>query len=41
MTDGRSVLGVQGRNPLDLTLLGSTTNQVVRRASCPALTVRR
>jgi len=35
------VLGVQGRNPLDLTLLGSTTNQVVRRASCPVLTVRR
>jgi nucleotide-binding universal stress UspA family protein len=27
------VMGVRGRNPLDLTLFGSTTNHVVRRAS--------
>lgn len=35
------VMGVHGRNPLDLMLFGSTTNQVVRRATCPVLTVRR
>jgi nucleotide-binding universal stress UspA family protein len=35
------VLGVHGRNPIDLTLFGSTTNQVVRQATCPVLTVRR
>jgi nucleotide-binding universal stress UspA family protein len=34
------VIGVHGRNPLDLMLLGSTTNQVVRRATCPVLTLR-
>jgi len=34
------VMGVRGRNPLDLTLFGSTTNQVVRRATCPVLTLR-
>ena len=34
------VMGVHGRNPLDLLLFGSTTNQVVRRATCPVLTVR-
>jgi nucleotide-binding universal stress UspA family protein len=34
------VLGVRGRNPLDMMLLGSTTNHVVRRATCPVLTVR-
>lgn len=34
------VMGVRGRNPLDLTLFGSTTNHVVRRASCPVLTLR-
>jgi nucleotide-binding universal stress UspA family protein len=34
------VMGVHGRNPLDLMLFGSTTNQVVRRATCPVLTVR-
>jgi nucleotide-binding universal stress UspA family protein len=34
------VMGVQGRNALDLTLFGSTTNQVVRQASCPVLTLR-
>ena len=35
------VMGVHGRNALDLMLFGSTTNQVVRRAVCPVLTLRR
>ena len=35
------VIGVHGRNPVDLHLFGSTTNQLVRRATCPVLTVRR
>jgi len=35
------VLGVHGRNPVDLAVFGSTTNQVVRRATCPVLTLRR
>lgn len=34
------VIGVRGRNPLDLALFGSTTNHVVRRASCPVLTLK-
>jgi nucleotide-binding universal stress UspA family protein len=34
------VIGVHGRNPFDLMLFGSTTNQVIRRAACPVLTVR-
>ena len=34
------VLGIHARNALDIAILGSTTNQVVRRASCPVLTVR-
>jgi nucleotide-binding universal stress UspA family protein len=34
------VMGVHGRNALDVMLFGSTTNQVVRRATCPVLTVR-
>jgi len=34
------VMGVRGRGPVDLTLFGSTTNQVVRRATCPVMTVR-
>jgi nucleotide-binding universal stress UspA family protein len=34
------VLGVHGRNPVDMALFGSTTNQVVRRATCPVLTIR-
>jgi nucleotide-binding universal stress UspA family protein len=34
------VIGVHGRSALDLTLFGSTTNQVVRRAPCPVLTIR-
>ena len=35
------VLGVHGRNTLDLMLFGSTTNQVIRHATCPVLTLRR
>jgi nucleotide-binding universal stress UspA family protein len=35
------VMGVHGRNVLDLMLFGSTTNQVVRQAACPVLTLRR
>lgn len=35
------VLGVHGRNPLDMAVFGSTTHQVVRHATCPVLTVRR
>lgn len=35
------VLGVRGRGAIDLTLFGSTTNQVVRRATCDVLTVGR
>lgn len=34
------VIGVRGRNPLDLMMFGSTTNQVARRASCPVLTLK-
>jgi nucleotide-binding universal stress UspA family protein len=34
------IIGVRGRNALDLALFGSTTNQVVRRATCPVLTLR-
>lgn len=34
------VIGVRGRGSVDLTLFGSTTNQVVRRASCAVLTIR-
>ena len=34
------VLGVQGRGALDMGFFGSTANQVVRRATCPVLTVR-
>jgi nucleotide-binding universal stress UspA family protein len=35
------VIGVHGRNPVDLALFGSTANQLVRRATCPVLTFRR
>jgi nucleotide-binding universal stress UspA family protein len=38
---GLIVMGVRGRNPIDLMLFGSTTNQVVRQAACPVLTLRR
>jgi nucleotide-binding universal stress UspA family protein len=34
------VLGVRGRNALDLGFFGSTANHVVRSATCPVLTVR-
>lgn len=34
------VMGAQGRGGLDLSLFGSATQQVVRGASCPVLTVR-
>jgi nucleotide-binding universal stress UspA family protein len=33
------ILGVQGRNAVDLTLFGSTAQHVVRQAACPVLTV--
>jgi nucleotide-binding universal stress UspA family protein len=35
------VLGAHGRAGLDLHVLGSTTDRVVRAATCPVLTVRR
>ncbi len=34
------VMGAQGRGGLGLALFGSTTEQVLRRATCPVLTVR-
>jgi nucleotide-binding universal stress UspA family protein len=34
------VVGVHGRNVIGMTLFGSTTNQVVRRATCPVLTLK-
>lgn len=34
------VMGVQGRNALDLMLFGSNTSHVIRGASCPVLTIR-
>lgn len=34
------VMGVYGRNPIDLMFFGSTANQVVRAASCPVLTLK-
>jgi nucleotide-binding universal stress UspA family protein len=34
------VMGVHGRNAVDLALFGSTTNQIVRSATCPVLTCR-
>lgn len=35
------IIGVRGHNPLDVALFGSTANQVVRRATCPVLTLQR
>jgi nucleotide-binding universal stress UspA family protein len=35
------VMGVQGRGAADLLFFGSTTQHVVREASCPVLTLRR
>ena len=34
------VMGVQGRGAADLLFFGSTTQQVVREATCPVLTLR-
>ena len=34
------VMGVQGRTALDMALFGSTTNDVLRHATCPVLTSR-
>jgi nucleotide-binding universal stress UspA family protein len=34
------VLGIHGRNAADLLFFGSTANHVVRRATCPVLTIR-
>jgi nucleotide-binding universal stress UspA family protein len=34
------VMGAQGSGGVDLALFGSSTQQVVRRAACPVLTVR-
>jgi len=34
------VMGAQGRGGIGLALFGSTTQQVVRGATCPVLTVR-
>jgi nucleotide-binding universal stress UspA family protein len=33
-------IGVRGRGAADLTVFGSTTQQVVRQAACPVLTIR-
>jgi nucleotide-binding universal stress UspA family protein len=33
------VMGVRGRNPVDLAVFGSTTQHVVRGARCPVLVV--
>lgn len=33
------VMGVRGRNPLDIMLFGSTTEHVVRQSRCPVLTI--
>jgi len=35
------VMGVRGRNPVDLALFGSTTQHVVRGAKCPVLVVHK
>lgn len=35
------VMGVHGRSTASLRLFGSTTNQVIRHAECPVLTVRK
>ena len=36
---GLIVMGVRGRSAVDMTIFGSVTRQVVRRATCPVLTV--
>lgn len=35
------VMGIRGRSAADLMLFGSTTQHVVRQATCPVLTIRR
>jgi nucleotide-binding universal stress UspA family protein len=35
------VIGVRGRSPLGMTMFGSTANEIVRRATCPVLTLGR
>jgi nucleotide-binding universal stress UspA family protein len=35
------VMGVRGRNPVDIVLFGSTTQHVVRGARCPVLVVHK
>jgi nucleotide-binding universal stress UspA family protein len=35
------VVGVHGRSALDRLVFGSTADHLVRRATCPILTVRR
>jgi nucleotide-binding universal stress UspA family protein len=35
------VMGVRGRGALDKLFFGSTTEQVIRRANCPVLTIRK
>jgi nucleotide-binding universal stress UspA family protein len=35
------IVGVHGRGVLDRLLFGSTTEQLVRQASCPVLTLRK
>jgi nucleotide-binding universal stress UspA family protein len=37
---GLIVMGVQGRGAVDVMLFGSTTQYVVRAATCPVLTIR-
>jgi len=34
------IIGVRGRSAIDRMLFGSTTNQVIRRATCPVLTLQ-
>jgi nucleotide-binding universal stress UspA family protein len=33
------ILGVRGRNALDLAMFGSTTHRVIQKGPCPVLTV--
>jgi len=40
MTANLIVMGVRGRNPVDVALFGSTTHRVVQLGPCPVLVVR-
>lgn len=40
MTSDLIVMGVRGRNPVDLALFGSTTHRVIQLGPCPVLVVR-